>query len=81
MLSGLSSTTLMLGIVLIPCSIWAIRQDKLLRTEDGFVTSAARNTKVEAWEPRKVFVDAQNRIVRTELGDGIAAYPRELAAV
>lgn len=48
--------------VLLPCSLWAIRQDKLLRTEDGFVTSAARNTKVEAWEPRKVFAEVNGTL-------------------
>jgi len=36
---------------------------------------------VRTFKPRKVFVDSRNRIVRTELGDGIAAYPRELATV
>ena len=44
---------LMVGGVLLPTSIWAIRQDKLVRTEDGYVNSAARNTKVEAWDPKK----------------------------
>jgi len=36
---------------------------------------------VRTFKPRKVFVDSRNQIVRTELGDGIAAYPRELATV
>ena len=36
---------------------------------------------VRTFKPRKVFVDSRNQIVRPELGDGIAADPRELATV
>lgn len=71
----------LLGIVLVPCSIWAIRQDKLLRTEDGYVTSAARNTKVEAWEPRKVFVEVSGTVKEMPLKVGDFVRSGDLVAV
>ena len=37
--------------------------------------------EIQGFRPRKVFVDRDNRIVRTELGDGIADTARELLAV
>ena len=61
---------LMIGGVLLPTSFWAIRQDKLVRTEDGFVGSAARNTKVEAWEPKKVFAQVGGPIKEMTLQVG-----------
>jgi multidrug resistance efflux pump len=66
---------LMIGGVLLPTSFWAIRQDKLVRTEDGFVGSAARNTKVEAWEPRKVFAQIGGTIkeLTLQVGDFVHA--------
>jgi len=65
----------MVAGVLLPCSFWAIRQDKLVRNEGGFVTSNARNTKIEAWEPQKVFAGADGRIVelKPKLGDAVKA--------
>ncbi len=61
--------------LLVPASIWAIRQDKLLRTESGFVTSAARNTKVEAWDPKKVFAEVNGTVkeMNLKLGDFVKA--------
>ncbi|HVV72842.1 MAG TPA: HlyD family efflux transporter periplasmic adaptor subunit, partial [Verrucomicrobiae bacterium] len=61
---------LILGGVLIPTSFWAIRQDKLVRTESGFVTSAARDTKVEAWDPKKVFAEVSGTIKELTLKTG-----------
>ena len=63
------------GGVLLPTSIWAIRQDKLVRADDGFVTSAARNTKVEAWDPKKVFAEVSGTIKEMTLktGDSVRA--------
>jgi hypothetical protein len=58
---------LVLGGVLVPASFWAIRQDKLVRTSDGFVTSAARNTKVEPWDPKKVFAEVNGMVKEMNL--------------
>jgi multidrug resistance efflux pump len=59
--------------VLLPTSLWAIRQDKLVRTDDGFVTSAARNTKVEAWDPKKIFAEVSGTLKQMTLkvGDSV----------
>ena len=61
--------------VLLPTSLWAIRQDKLVRTDDGFVTSAARNTKVEAWDPKKIFAEVSGTLKQMTLkvGDAVRA--------
>jgi multidrug resistance efflux pump len=66
---------LMIAGVLLPCSFWAIRQDKLVRNESGYVTSNARNTKIEAWEPKKVFAGADGRVIEMSLqvGDQVRA--------
>jgi multidrug efflux pump subunit AcrA (membrane-fusion protein) len=66
---------LIIGGVLLPASIWAIRQDKLVRTESGFVTSAARDTKVEAWDPKKIFVEVSGTVKEMTLkqGDSVRA--------
>ncbi|MHB8523547.1 MAG: HlyD family secretion protein [Limisphaerales bacterium] len=61
---------IMIGGVLLPTSFWAIRQDKLVRTEDGFVTSAARNTKVEAWDPKKIFAEVGGTVKEMTLQAG-----------
>jgi multidrug resistance efflux pump len=65
----------MIGAVLLPGGFWAIRQDQLVRNESGYVTSHARNTKVEAWEPKKVFAGADGRIIEMSLkvGDQVRA--------
>lgn len=64
---------LMLLLVLLPASIWAIRQDKLVRTEDGFVNSVARGTKVEAWDPKKVFAEVAGTVTEMtrKVGDAV----------
>jgi multidrug resistance efflux pump len=66
---------LMIGGVLLPASFWAIRQDKLIRTQDGYVLSHAQNTKVEAWDPKKVFAEVNGTVVekKVELGDSVRA--------
>jgi multidrug efflux pump subunit AcrA (membrane-fusion protein) len=65
----------MIGSVLLPASFWAMRQDQLLRKEGGYVTSHARNTKVEAWEPKKVFAGTDARVLEMSLkvGDAVRA--------
>ncbi|MBM3882998.1 MAG: HlyD family efflux transporter periplasmic adaptor subunit [Verrucomicrobia bacterium] len=64
-----------IGGVLLPTSFWAIRQDTLVRTDTGYVGSVARNTKVEAWEPRKVFaqVGGTVRELSLQVGDFVHA--------
>src|ERR1039457_24456 len=66
---------LLIAGTLLPTSIWAIRQDKLVRTEEGYVTSAARNTKVEAWEPKKVFNEVGGTVkeMTLKVGDSVRA--------
>lgn len=66
---------LLLCVILVPASIWAIRQDKLVRTDDGFVTSAARNTKVEAWDPKKIFGEVSGTLkdLNLKVGDFVRA--------
>lgn len=70
-----------LGSVLLPSSFWSIRQDKLVRTEDGFVTSAARNTKVEAWEPKKVFAQVGGNLKEMNLKVGDAVRSGDVLAL
>ncbi len=72
---------LMIAGVLVPSSFWAIRQDKLVRTEDGFVTSAARNTKVEAWEPKKIFAEVNGPIKEMSLQVGAAVRAGDVLAL
>jgi multidrug resistance efflux pump len=69
------AVVMMVAGVLLPSSFWAIRQDKLVRTQDGFVTSAARNIKVEAWEPKKVFAEVSGPIkeMKLQVGDAVRA--------
>ncbi len=71
---------LMICGVLVPASFWAIRQDKLVRNEGGYVTSNARNTKVEAWEPKKVFAGTDGRIVQMDLNVGDAVQTGDILA-
>lgn len=63
----------MIGIVLLPASFWAIRQDKLIRTDTGFVMSNARDTKVQAWDPKKVYAEVGATITESsiEVGDQV----------
>ena len=67
--------------VLLPVSLWAIRQDKLVRNDDGFVTSAARNTKVEAWDPRKVFTEVGGTVKTMTLKTGDAVRVGDVLAM
>jgi multidrug efflux pump subunit AcrA (membrane-fusion protein) len=71
---------LLLGGVLLPCSFWAIRQDQLVRSETGYVRSHARNTKVEAWEPRKVFAGADGIITELAIELGVSTRAGDLVA-
>lgn len=63
----------MVGCVLLPASFWAVRQDKLIRTDTGFVVSNERDTKVEAWDPQKIFAEAGGTITEStiEVGDQV----------
>lgn len=70
----------MIGGIIIPSSFWAIRQDKLVRTEAGHVASNARNTKIEAWDPKKVFAGADGRITEMKLEIGDAVHAGDLVA-
>jgi multidrug resistance efflux pump len=65
----------MIGVVLVPGSLWAIRQDQLVRTDTGYVTSNARDTIVEAWEPRKIFAGTDGHVLEMnlEVGDQVQA--------
>lgn len=72
---------LVVGGVLLPTSIWAIRQDKLVRTQDGYVTSAARNTKVEAWDPKKIFTEVSGTIKQMSLKVGDPVHSGDVLAV
>jgi len=67
--------------VLLPASFWAIRQDKLVRTDDGFVTAAFRNTKVEAWEPKKVFAQVGGTLKEMSLKVGDAVRSGDVLAL
>lgn len=60
-----------LGVVLLPVSLWAIRQDTLVRADDGYVGSVARDTKVEAWEPKRVFAEVGGTVkeMNLQIGD------------
>ncbi|HIG28884.1 MAG TPA: HlyD family efflux transporter periplasmic adaptor subunit [Verrucomicrobiales bacterium] len=71
---------LMIGSVLLPASFWSIRQDELVRTEVGQVASKARNTIVEAWEPKKVFTATNGRILESKVEEGTAVKAGDLLA-
>jgi len=73
LISRCLATLFLVAGVLLPTSIWAIRQDKLLRTDEGFVTSASRDTKIEAWEPKKVFTEVNGTIkaMTLKVGDSV----------
>lgn len=65
----------MVAGVLLPASLWAIRQDQLVRSEAGQVLSQARNTRIEAWEPQKVFTSTHGTVIelKVQLGDAVKA--------
>jgi len=75
LLSRSLAVLLLLSAILVPASVWAIRQDKLVRADDGFVTSAARNTKVEAWDPKKIFAEVSGTLkdLNLKVGDFVRA--------
>ncbi|MBI4660583.1 MAG: HlyD family efflux transporter periplasmic adaptor subunit [Verrucomicrobia bacterium] len=66
---------IMIGGVVLPSSYWAIRQDQLVRTEDGFVASHARNTRIEAWDPKKIYAEANGTVAEcgVKVGDEVRA--------
>jgi len=66
---------ILIGGVLAPASFWAIRQDQLLRSDTGQVVSRARNTKIEPWDPLKLFAATDGAVVTVaiELGDSVRA--------
>lgn len=59
--------------VLLPAGFWAIRQDQLVRTETGHLSAKAENTKIEAWEPKKIFAEIDGPILSMEheVGDQV----------
>jgi len=69
------AVVLMVGGVLLPASFWAVRQDQLVRSEAGQVLSKARNTKIEAWDPQKVFAGTDGMVIeaKVEVGDPVNA--------
>jgi hypothetical protein len=75
LVARLLAILLLVGGVLLPASFWAIRQDQLLRAEAGQVVSKARNTKIEAWDPQKVFAGTEGTVVelKVEAGDSVRA--------
>ncbi len=72
---------LLIGGILLPASFWAMRQDKLVRTTEGYVTSAARDTKVEAWDPKQVFAEVAGPIKETTLKIGDAVRAGDVLAI
>jgi multidrug efflux pump subunit AcrA (membrane-fusion protein) len=75
LLSRCLALGVLIGGILLPASFWAIRQDQLVRAEAGQVVSKAHNTRIEAWDPRKVFAGADGRVIEVtvERGDPVRA--------
>lgn len=71
---------LLVGGVLLPASLWAIRQDQLTRSASGHVVSQARNTRVEAWDPRKLFANAEGQLVTVTVEIGAAVHAGDILA-
>lgn len=69
------ATILLVAMILLPASFWAMRQDALVRTETGFLSAKAEGIKVEAWEPKKVFSEIDGTILKleVEVGDAVQA--------
>lgn len=69
------ATLFLLSVVLLPSSFWAIRHDKLVRTETGYLSAKAESVKVDAWEPKKVFTELEGPLLQMdkELGDSVNA--------
>lgn len=65
----------LLGFILVPSSFWAIRQDKLVRTETGFLSAKAEGVKIDPWQPKKVFSEIDGPLLQMELklGDPVEA--------
>jgi multidrug efflux pump subunit AcrA (membrane-fusion protein) len=63
---------LIVGGLLLPGSFWAVRQDQLVRAEAGQVVSKARNTMIEAWDPKKIFAGADGMIIERKVEVGAA---------
>lgn len=66
---------LLMIAVLVPSGFWAIRQDQLVRTETGHLSARSENTKIEAWEPKKIFAEIDGPILsmEREVGDKVIA--------
>lgn len=66
---------LLICAVLVPSGFWAIRQDQLVRTETGQLSAKAENTKIEAWDPKKIFAEIDGSILSMdkEAGDSVQA--------
>jgi len=72
---------LLIAGVLVPSGFWAIRQDQLVRTETGHLSAKAENTKVEAWEPKKIFAEIDGPILSMEWEAGDAVRTGEVLAL
>ena len=63
-------TLMMIGLVILPASFWAMRQDALVRTETGYVSANAESVTVEAWEPKKIFAAVAGPLLQMDLEVG-----------
>ena len=70
LISRILTTHLVIGLVILPASFWAVRQDQLVRTETGYVSANAESVVVEAWEPKKVFTAVDGPILEMEIEVG-----------
>ncbi len=50
--------------VLLPASFWAMRQDKLVRTDSGYVAAHSWGAEVEPWDAQKLFAGAQGTVLK-----------------
>ena len=71
----------LLGGVLLPSSFWAIRNDKLVRTETGYLSAKAESVKVEAWEPKKVFTELDGPLLKMDRNPGDMVHAGDVLAM
>jgi multidrug resistance efflux pump len=64
-----------LAFILVPSSFWAMRQDKLVRTDTGFLSAKAEGVKIEAWDPKRIYSEIEGPLLQMELklGDRVEA--------
>jgi multidrug resistance efflux pump len=75
LLARIAAVFMALAIILVPSSFWAIRQDKLVRTDTGFLSAKAEGVKIEAWQPSRVYSEIDGPLLQMELklGDKVTA--------